>query len=182
MTSADATGLDLDELQREVARFGVAEEQVRRDHLISHVLAAISASCSEDVIFFGGTALSRTHLAHSRLSEDIDLIATTTRGVVLPKLVRAVERALLRTHGRTVWSPGRRTEGHRRTLASRAHGAQRLGGVEDLADPARPAGSDLPAGAGAHRRLPTRSRPCTAATGRGRHPHLQERARPRPQA
>jgi len=25
MTSADATGLDLDELQREVARFGVAE-------------------------------------------------------------------------------------------------------------------------------------------------------------
>jgi hypothetical protein len=27
MTSADATGLDLDELQREVARFGVAEEQ-----------------------------------------------------------------------------------------------------------------------------------------------------------
>ena len=103
MTSADATGLDLDELQREVARFGVAEEQVRRDHLISHVLAAISASCSEDVIFFGGTALSRTHLAHSRLSEDIDLIATTTRGVVLPKLVRAVERALLRTHGRTVW-------------------------------------------------------------------------------
>ena len=103
MTPADATGLTLDDLQREAERFGVAEEQVRRDHLISHVLAAISASCPDDVIFFGGTALSRTHLAQARLSEDIDLIATTTRSDVLVRLVWALERALTRTHGRPVW-------------------------------------------------------------------------------
>lgn len=104
MSGQDATGLALGDLLREAERFGVAEEQVRRDHLISHVLAAISASCPDDVIFFGGTALSRTHLAQSRLSEDIDLIATTARGQVLPRLVRAIEQSLMRTHGRPVWT------------------------------------------------------------------------------
>jgi predicted nucleotidyltransferase component of viral defense system len=28
---------------------------------------------ADEVIFFGGTALSRTHLLHARRSEDIDL-------------------------------------------------------------------------------------------------------------
>lgn len=105
MTSADASGLLVEELRREAERFGVAEEQVRRDHLISHLLAAISRSCADDVIFFGGTALSRTHLAHARLSEDVDLIATSSRREVLPGLVRAVERDLMRTHGRPSWQP-----------------------------------------------------------------------------
>lgn len=104
MSGQDATGLSLHDLHREVQRFGVAEEQVRRDHVISHVLAAISADCPDDVIFFGGTALSRTHLGQARLSEDIDLIATTARGEVLPRLVRAIEQALMRTHGRPVWT------------------------------------------------------------------------------
>ncbi len=105
MTVADASGLTVEDLRREVERFGVAEEQVRRDHLVSHLLAAISRSCADDVIFFGGTALSRTHLVHARLSEDVDLIATTSRSEVLPKLVRAVERDLMRTHGRPSWQP-----------------------------------------------------------------------------
>lgn len=105
MTTADASGLSLEDLRRETERFGVAEEQVRRDHLISHVLAAISVSCADDVVFFGGTALSRTHLVHARLSEDIDLLATTPRSEVLPELVRAVDRGLMRTHGRPSWRP-----------------------------------------------------------------------------
>jgi predicted nucleotidyltransferase component of viral defense system len=47
-------------------RFGVDMAQVRRDHLISHVLAAISVRVlSTDVVFFGGTALSRTYLTAS---------------------------------------------------------------------------------------------------------------------
>ena len=33
-------GLSAEDLAREVTRFGVADEQVRRDHLISHVLGA----------------------------------------------------------------------------------------------------------------------------------------------
>jgi hypothetical protein len=34
--------LDSDELQEFASRFGVDEAQVRRDHLISHVLGALS--------------------------------------------------------------------------------------------------------------------------------------------
>ena len=54
--------------------FGADFEQVRRDHLISHVLAAIAADIStDDLVFFGGTALSRTYLADARLSDDIEV-------------------------------------------------------------------------------------------------------------
>lgn len=62
-------GLSQDDLEREASRFGVADEQVRRDHAISHVLAGLAASMRDDLIFFGGTALSRTHLVNARLSE-----------------------------------------------------------------------------------------------------------------
>lgn len=67
--------LEHDELIAVADQFGVAEEHVRRDHLISHVLASLS-QIAPDVLFVGGTALARTHLANpaagGRLSEDID--------------------------------------------------------------------------------------------------------------
>jgi len=100
------TGPMLAEWEQVASRFGVAMEQVRRDHLISHVLAAISTGVSsDDLVFFGGTALSRTHLADSRLSEDIDLIATSARGEVAGQIERAVRRGLARSHGRPTWQP-----------------------------------------------------------------------------
>lgn len=81
-------------------------EQVRRDHLISHVLAAISSNVStEDLVFFGGTALSRTHLTDARLSEDIDLIAQIARREVAEQIERAVRRGIARSHGRPTWQP-----------------------------------------------------------------------------
>lgn len=87
-------------------RFGVDLEQVRRDHLISHVLAALAASVStDDLVFYGGTALSRTHLADARLSEDIDLVALAPRSQVAADIERAVRRGLARTHGRPSWRP-----------------------------------------------------------------------------
>ena len=58
------------------------------------------------LIFFGGTALSRTHLVHARLSEDIDLIANGPRREVAGQLVRALDRTLRRTLGRPRWNPG----------------------------------------------------------------------------
>ncbi|GAA3631732.1 hypothetical protein GCM10022267_18340 [Lentzea roselyniae] len=68
--------LEHDELVAVADRFGVAEDQVLRDHLISHVLAAL-AEVAPEVLFVSGTALARTHLADpaagGRLSEDIDL-------------------------------------------------------------------------------------------------------------
>lgn len=86
--------------------FGADLEQIRRDHLISHVLASLSADVpAEDFVFIGGTALSRTHLTDTRLSEDIDLVALAPRGEVAAKIERAARRGLARTHGRPNWRP-----------------------------------------------------------------------------
>lgn len=103
--TASGFGLSREDLERETARFRVADAQVRRDHAISHILAGISKTLRDDVIFFGGTALSRTHLVHARLSEDIDLIALGTRSETAERLTSAINNALLRTHGRLSWSP-----------------------------------------------------------------------------
>lgn len=62
------------ELRSFVEQFGVPDEQVARDHLISHLLVALARVASEPFVFFGGTALCRTHLLDWRLSEDVDLL------------------------------------------------------------------------------------------------------------
>jgi predicted nucleotidyltransferase component of viral defense system len=103
MTSPD---LDLNEARAVAERFGVALEQIRRDHLISHVLAAVSRYHRDDVLFFGGTALARTFLPHGRLSEDIDLIAIESRATVAAALETTLASALRRSHGRIAWAPG----------------------------------------------------------------------------
>lgn len=95
-----------DEWAAVAERFGADLEQVRRDHLISHVLAAIAADVpTDDLVFFGGTALSRTHLADARLSEDIDLVARAPRNHVAAAIEAAVRRRLARTYGRPTWRP-----------------------------------------------------------------------------
>ncbi|WP_319449153.1 MULTISPECIES: nucleotidyl transferase AbiEii/AbiGii toxin family protein [unclassified Mycobacterium] len=89
-----------------VARqFGVSNEQVERDHLISHVLAFLSTSVGDQVQFIGGTALARTYLPSGRLSEDIDLIAIGDRKLVAAALDAGLPRALSRTHGRLTLEP-----------------------------------------------------------------------------
>ncbi len=87
--------LDQEELSRWAATFGVAPEQIKKDHLISHVLAGLAYSAvAEGIVFFGGTALARTHLGDRRVSEDIDLWAEPAHGVFvaladeLPRHVR----------------------------------------------------------------------------------------------
>lgn len=97
--------LDDDELQEVATQFGVGEAQVRRDHVISHALAAISVLGLDDLVFFGGTALSRTHLHALRLSEDIDLLTAEPRRATAERLVRAITRSLRRSLGTPVFSP-----------------------------------------------------------------------------
>lgn len=100
------TSSQYDEWAAVAERFGVDMEQVRRDHLISHLLGAIAAGVpSDDVVFFGGTALSRTYLTDARLSEDIDLIALAPRTDVAAQIEVAVRRGLARSHGRPTWRP-----------------------------------------------------------------------------
>src|SRR5438477_2336957 len=97
------SGLNRDEAAAVAQEFGVALEQVRRDHLISLILAALQAH-ADDLIFFGGTALARTYLTAGRLSEDIDLIVMTDRRVVARAMSRTIDRALRVTHGRVDWT------------------------------------------------------------------------------
>ena len=99
-------GLQPNDLAEVMATFGVAEAQVRRDHAISHILAALSRHHRKELIFFGGTALSRTYLLDKRLSEDIDLIAVDHREDLAGILLKDINAALARTHGRITWSPG----------------------------------------------------------------------------
>lgn len=99
--------LDPAELGAIRANFGVAEIQVRRDHLISHTLAAIASTSTEEIIFFGGTALCRTHLPDHRLSEDIDLVALTDRSAIARRMTEAITRQLRRSLGSATFNPGR---------------------------------------------------------------------------
>lgn len=89
------------DLRATMAEFGVAEHQVRRDHVISHALAALSQIDDARLIFFGGTALARTHLPDLRLSEDIDLIALSPRAA----LAADIQDVLIARLGRAVGAP-----------------------------------------------------------------------------
>ncbi|MEW2479987.1 nucleotidyl transferase AbiEii/AbiGii toxin family protein [Mycobacterium sp. NPDC049093] len=97
--------MNTDEKAAVAEQFGVATEQVERDHLISHLLAFLSRDFGDRIHFIGGTALARTHLSNGRLSEDIDLIAVGDRRSVAAGLDAALPRALARTHGRLALDP-----------------------------------------------------------------------------
>ena len=99
--------LDPRELAEVAAAFGASDAQVRRDHLISHLLAAM-ADLAPAVTFFGGTALARTHPsdpdAGARLSEDIDLYVHERRAVAALLDERLPQR-LRREFPGTRWDP-----------------------------------------------------------------------------
>lgn len=82
------------ERQEWADRFGVDTDQIERDHFISHTLVAIATDKDRAPHFYGGTALCRSYLDGSRLSEDIDLLHNDPPGELrrlekrLPELVR----------------------------------------------------------------------------------------------
>jgi len=88
--------LEQHELRLWTERLGVAPEQIRKDHLISHLLAAVADSTvAGRAVFFGGTALARTHLGDRRVSEDIDLWAEPAEeifSILAEELPRHVRR------------------------------------------------------------------------------------------
>ncbi|UNN05190.1 nucleotidyl transferase AbiEii/AbiGii toxin family protein [Rhodococcus opacus] len=97
--------MNLDERDTVADQFGVAPDQVERDHLISHLLATLSGRFADRLHFIGGTALARTHLANGRLSEDIDLVALGNRTELAADIDAALPRAVARTYGRLSWEP-----------------------------------------------------------------------------
>jgi predicted nucleotidyltransferase component of viral defense system len=97
--------LDPDEEIAVAQKFGVARPQVRRDHLISHLLAALSDQAADEIVFFGGTALSRTFAADGRLSEDIDLIAVGSRRSAAELVESCLVRRTRREYPGLRWEP-----------------------------------------------------------------------------
>ena len=87
------------EIESAAATFGAPVAQIERDHLISHVLAALPQS--ENLVFFGGTALCRTWLPGLRLSEDIDLLVDDLRDT--ETLRRTVSRQIQRDFPNPTW-------------------------------------------------------------------------------
>lgn len=85
--------------------FGVDEAQVRRDHVISHCLAALSTINDDHLVFFGGTALSRTRLPDLRLSEDIDLIARAPRASIAEEIQDVLTTTLRPLIGTPIFEP-----------------------------------------------------------------------------
>jgi predicted nucleotidyltransferase component of viral defense system len=104
--------LSEEDLLRVATQFGVDEEQVIRDHAISHALAAIASLGTEDVVFFGGTALARTLLTDVRLSEDIDLIARGDRRETGDRIEDAIYRGFRSTLGEATFTPRIRDTRH----------------------------------------------------------------------
>ena len=97
--------LDPTEAAAVAAKFGVGDPEVRRDHLLSHVLAALASNLAEEVVFLGGTALARTHLPDGRLSEDLDLVARGKRASVASVVERVLATGARRDYGRLSWQP-----------------------------------------------------------------------------
>lgn len=105
-THTRAVAVDNKHLQVVADDFGVALDQVRRDHAISHILSAISESnVASNFTFYGGTALSRTLLPRLRLSEDIDLLSHAYRVATARDIESSIEAKLARTHGEVTWEP-----------------------------------------------------------------------------
>jgi predicted nucleotidyltransferase component of viral defense system len=99
--------LQPDDRDAVAGRFGADDGQVERDHLISHLLSALAGTGPEidGVVFFGGTALARTHLPDGRLSEDIDLYVTTDRRPIAERLTSSWPAAVRREFPRLRWTP-----------------------------------------------------------------------------
>jgi predicted nucleotidyltransferase component of viral defense system len=97
--------LDPTEAAAVAVQFGVGDPELRRDHLLSHLLCALAGNLAEEVVFLGGTALGRTHLPAGRLSSDLDLVARGKRASVATSVERVLATGARREYGRLTWQP-----------------------------------------------------------------------------
>ncbi len=93
--------IDDNEVLEYAERFGVPADQIKHDHLVSHILAALAAEEPAELVFFGGTALCRTWLPELRLSEDIDLLVDSTD--LSKRLRHSISVGLRREFPNTEW-------------------------------------------------------------------------------
>lgn len=95
------------QVARWAQRFGVADAHVRLDHLLSHIILVIGQLDEGDLVFYGGTALCRTHLTVPpwlRLSEDLDLLIVGNPHTVNARLEVGLPRELRREFPTRSWA------------------------------------------------------------------------------
>jgi predicted nucleotidyltransferase component of viral defense system len=81
--------IDDEAIRERAATLSVPESQIRRDHVLSHLIHSLEGGSG--FVFIGGTALNRTFLQDLRLSEDIDLyVLDGDRELILNQLLRGV--------------------------------------------------------------------------------------------
>jgi ATP/maltotriose-dependent transcriptional regulator MalT len=99
------TGLSAEDLAPEADRFGVSDEQVRRDHGISHVLAVAERVRGRgDLLRWDG--IEPDSPASRPPQRGHRPLATTPRTELADRLTQAISSRLLRTLGRVSWNPG----------------------------------------------------------------------------
>jgi len=86
--------IESEEVRSFARHWGVSPSQILRDHLISHLLLALEGT--PGVVFFGGTALSRSYLEGRRLSEDVDFYLEPTSPADRSELVATLQRGTRR--------------------------------------------------------------------------------------
>lgn len=97
--------LDPAEATRVAAFFGASDSQIRRDHLLSRLLAAAGGYTGGRILFFGGTALARAYVPDGRLAEDFDLVALDDRRQAAMALEALFIRGVRREYPRLRWAP-----------------------------------------------------------------------------
>jgi len=164
---ASQSEFSLEERRDWAGRFGVAPGAIDHDHLISHLLLALS-TWEQDVLFYGGTALLRTHLSGIRLSEDIDL-QIDSPGHHADPLGGHLLRAIRRDYPDAAWerqsAPRGQTIGYLKAddLAVRVHAVCPDENLPAETVPIELRYSDLPKSAPL--RIPTRSALTAMKTG-----------------
>lgn len=107
----DFVGLSEHEALAVASMFDVDEAAVRRDHLVSLIVAELAGDARTDVALGARTALARVHLPAarltplSRLSGDVEVVTTDDPRAVAGRIGHVVVRALRPGHGRPTWSP-----------------------------------------------------------------------------
>lgn len=96
--------MNFDERGTVATQFGVANEQVERNHRISHLLAFLSRQFGDPIHFIGGTALARTHLPVA-VSARTSISSRWATASKLRKTWTLRPRAVARSHGRLTVEP-----------------------------------------------------------------------------
>ena len=98
--------LDPAEAAAVAEEFGVSDEQVRRDHLLSHLLAVLAQQLPDaDHVLRRDRAGPHPPAARAAQRGDLDLLAVPQRAQIVADIEAALATGIRREYGRLTWDP-----------------------------------------------------------------------------